>query len=526
MSDQMIPIPFRELLESALREYKEKETVFGVKVNQNGSDLPIGPAAGPHTQLAQNLAAAFVAGANCMELKTVQILEGEALGIPKPCIYAGHDVYNVEWSTELTVEQALAEYVKAYLLIWALWKLLKISRTTMPKFVMSVGYTLEGIKSSKIDAFIEGMKDASSLKEWKQDLELLAKQPDIPLKEIALLEKNSCIADTITLSTMHGCPAEDIQKIAVYLMKEKHLHTYIKLNPTLIGEQKVQRILAAKGYQDLAYEEENFTHDCTLAMAAELVRSCQKAAAEEKRIFGVKMTNTFPVKIKHQELEGSQMYLSGPALYALALNAASELAQMTEDLPISYSGGIDDKNVKTVLETGIQPVTVSSYLLKPGGYHNLSRLFRVADGCRIPRSVERESLQQEAENAIWNTNYNQKPDVTFPIIDGYDTTCAKCHNCVDVCPNRANIRISVNGQDVVIHRNRLCNACGCCSCWCIMGHDPYLEKITLYEKEEEYRNENSDREAILYENGSFRYRKDGQEQPLADEMKKMIKRIR
>ena len=40
---------------------------------------PVGPAAGPNTQLAQNIVASYVAGARCIELKTVQIMYGEEL---------------------------------------------------------------------------------------------------------------------------------------------------------------------------------------------------------------------------------------------------------------------------------------------------------------------------------------------------------------------------------------------------------------------------------------------------------------
>ena len=44
------------------------------------------------------------------------------------------------------------------------------------------------------------------------------------------------------------------------------------------------------------------------------------------------------------------------------------------DLPISYSGGADVNNIKDILDTGIYPVTVSTLLLKQGGYKNITRL--------------------------------------------------------------------------------------------------------------------------------------------------------
>ena len=93
MSDKMRGIPFKTLLENALWEYRKQKSLFHVPVHEASSNcmqlagrplsVPIGPAAGPHTQLAQNLLAGFAAGARVFELKTVQIMEGKELGIVK-----------------------------------------------------------------------------------------------------------------------------------------------------------------------------------------------------------------------------------------------------------------------------------------------------------------------------------------------------------------------------------------------------------------------------------------------------------
>ena len=66
-------------------------------------ETPFGPAAGPNSQLAQNIVAAYVAGARFFELKTVQVMDGEELSacVTKPCIVAEDECYNCEWSTEL-----------------------------------------------------------------------------------------------------------------------------------------------------------------------------------------------------------------------------------------------------------------------------------------------------------------------------------------------------------------------------------------------------------------------------------------
>ena len=115
MSDRMTPIPFGKLMNWILTEKKEHGTVFGIRrmyradpqktLELFGSRLetPFGPAAGPHTQLAQNIIAAYLTGSRFFELKTVQILDGEDLPVAKPCIDARDECYNVEWSTELYV---------------------------------------------------------------------------------------------------------------------------------------------------------------------------------------------------------------------------------------------------------------------------------------------------------------------------------------------------------------------------------------------------------------------------------------
>lgn len=113
MSDIMKSIPFGQLMEWILAEHKATGQVFGIQkayvadlektteIFGRKLENPVGPAAGPHTQLAQNLVAAYYAGARFFELKTVQKMDGPELSacIPKPCIVAEDEAYNCEWST-------------------------------------------------------------------------------------------------------------------------------------------------------------------------------------------------------------------------------------------------------------------------------------------------------------------------------------------------------------------------------------------------------------------------------------------
>ncbi len=131
--------PFELLLRRALRELKACDSIFGLPrplfyVPKRRSlyateslfgeylATPIGPAAGPHTQLAQNIVSAWLSGGRFIELKTVQIMD--TLEIPRPCIDMEDEGYNVEWSQELRLDESADEYVKAWALVQVLHRLL------------------------------------------------------------------------------------------------------------------------------------------------------------------------------------------------------------------------------------------------------------------------------------------------------------------------------------------------------------------------------------------------------------------
>ena len=123
------------------------------------------------------------------------------------------------------------------------------------QFNMSVGYDLEGIKTEKIDRFIEGMKDASEApifaecRQWL--LDNLDRFENLTKEDVEGISPNVC--NCITLSTLHGCPPQEIERIARYLIEEKHVHTFIKCNPTLLGYEYARRIMDEMGYDYVAF---------------------------------------------------------------------------------------------------------------------------------------------------------------------------------------------------------------------------------------------------------------------------------
>ncbi len=62
-----------------------------------------------------------------------------------------------------------------------------------------------------------------------------------------------------------------------------------------------------------------------------------------------------------------------------------------------------------------------------------------------------------------------------------------CENCVDVCPNRANISIRVPGMDSaqILHVDYMCNECGNCRSFCPYASAPYQDKFTLFANEQD-----------------------------------------
>ncbi|MCL2820250.1 MAG: putative selenate reductase subunit YgfK [Oscillospiraceae bacterium] len=389
MSDKMRQIPFGQLIDWALCEYKSKGSVFGVRKfysvesDENYSifgeslELPFGPAAGPHTQLAQNLIASYVSGARFFELKTVQVLDGEDLPVSKPCISAKDECYNVEWSTELYVPQALEEYIKGWLAIIILSREIGLGSDKGFVFNMSVGYDLDGIKTDKINNFIEGLKNAENTECFKSCMQWLYEN----LHKFEFVDKllldniGPKICDSITLSTLHGCPPAEIERIASYLLTEKRLHTFIKCNPTLLGYEYARETMDKLGFDYLDFDDRHFKADLQFDDAVPMLQRLQKLADSLSLEFGVKLTNTFPVRISDNELPGEEMYMSGRSLFPLSIEVANRLAKAFDGkLRISFSGGADVRNIRDVIEAGIWPVTLATTLLKPGGYQRLRQI--------------------------------------------------------------------------------------------------------------------------------------------------------
>lgn len=473
MGDIMRPVPFEELLTRIFDEYQSQRSIFGIPEQQFYSPqaqrsigvfgescaTPLGPAAGPHTQLAQNIITAWLTGGRFIELKTVQILD--RLELEKPCIDAEDECFNTEWSTEFTLKKAWDEYLKAWFALHLLEQVFPLATNKESKsfiFNMSVGYNLDGIKQPPMQEFIDNMMDASAhpkfaqyrdtLNRWLQNKPFIDSLPTCARKDgLDNLAQRvpARLVQGVTLSTMHGCPPDEIEAICRYMLTEKNLNTFVKLNPTLLGYPRVRQILDACGFGYIGLSEASFDHDLKIDRALEMLTRLMALAKERSLGFGVKLTNTLGTVNNKGALPGDEMYMSGRALFPLSINVAALLSRAFDGkLPISYSGGASQLNIREIFDTGIRPITMATDLLKPGGYLRLSECMRElekADGWNMTQ-IDVERLNALAEKAV-SMDYTQKQWKPEERIDtGEPLPLLDCYvaPCVTACAIKQDIR--------------------------------------------------------------------------------------
>lgn len=551
----LTPLPFGLLVTRMFRELDERDSIFdlparsfvrgdpardvSVRVHGKRAATPFGPAAGPHTQLAQNIVLSWLAGGRVLELKTVQIKDD--LVIPRPCIDMATVGYNVEWSQELKLDESLEEYVKAAMLI----EMLKASGRVglAPGFAdtvfdMSVGYDLAGIRSGKVQAFIHGLLHASAV------IAKLRQQIPPAFAAYRDLDYPTRLSDSLTLSTFHGCPPQEIEAIADFLLRENGLHTVVKLNPTLLGPQAIHEILHERlGYTDLEVPEGAFEKDTSWDQAVGFADRLGRTAESLGLGFGVKLTNTLIVRNHRSFFPASEteMYLSGAPLHVLAIQLVRRFRQHFADrFPISFSAGIDARNFADAAALGLVPVTVCSDLLKPGGYGRPIRYFQelwrrmaavgAADlDSHVLHAFGRDSgdvagarianTETYADAVLDEPRYRRAANAKPPRRVGTHLVlfdCLSCDKCVPVCPNDANFTFVLPAEEIPILRLRrngtgwsavsdrklviakphqigniadLCNDCGNCDVFCPEEGGPYKVKPRFFVSLERWRHD-------------------------------------
>ena len=551
---ELVPYPFGRLVRRMFHELEQSDSIFhlprkkfwlgdaahdcSVQFHGMRASTPLGPAAGPQSQLAQNIVLAWLGGSRIFELKTVQILD--ELKIPRPCIDMRNIGYNVEWSQELKLEQSLYEYVKAAMLIEMLQKSGKIplaAGATDVIYDMSVGYDLAGIRSERVQAFLSGMRDASAV------IDVLRREIPDEFVEFRDLPFRSELSRSLTLSTFHGCPPDEIEKIIDFLLREVGLHCIIKLNPTLLGPHEARRLLNdVMGYADARIPDSAFANDTQWDQALGFIERLQATAAERGLGLGVKCSNTLIVEHDGEFLPASeqQKYLSGPPLHVLAMNLVQRLRRhFGSRIPISFSAGIDRGNFADAVALGLVPVTVCSDLLKPGGYARqvtyLAELQRRMDvvGAKnidefIVKAYGEATTTGDGDQRCRNTEFyvpqatvdaryaliknNRLPKKVGSTLELFN--CLTCDKCIPVCPNDANFPLLLPPRQVPVQKLRkqkgswevetfdsivletkhqianfadFCNECGNCDIFCPEDGGPYVMKPRFFGSFEEWK---------------------------------------
>ena len=476
---------------------------------------PVGPAAGPQSQLAENIVLAWLGGSRLFELKTVQVIDD--LEIARPCIDMQTIGYNIEWSQELTVGQSLTEYAKASMLLEILrqWEPIADYVGSDPGphvFDMSVGYDLAGISTDKVAGFIRGMRNATA------EIDRLRSEISGPFAHMADHDFNTCISDTLTLSTFHGCPPEEIESITKHLIDVHDLDVIVKLNPTLLGYDTVAAIVNDElGYHDVSVKEEAFKADLQFERGVELIDELNQYAKDRGHRFGIKLTNTLVVDNIKQWMPDSTMYLSGAPLHVIASTLLDTLATALPgrfdipghdgDVMVSFSAGITKNNLADSIAMGVNPTTICSDLLKPGGYGRIAPMLRsftkeIAESGHSDLPAWKAARQADAVAAgFTNSAARHVAEIRGVGIDAYNFAgnsklpravdhdlemfgCVACNFCVTVCPNDAFFNIKslegMEGRQQYLVLAELCNSCGNCMTFCPENGDPAVVKPRLY----------------------------------------------
>jgi putative selenate reductase len=510
-----------------------------VKFHGKIAATPVGPAAGPQTQMAQNILLSWLGGSRILELKTVQI--NDHLVINRPCIDMTNVGYNIEFSQELRLHESIHEYVAGMMLveIFKASHLLEFPPSPFDKtstiYDFSLGYDLDGISSQRIREFIGALRNA------RNHIDKLRMEISDPWKQYRDLPYPDEISNTVTVSTFHNCPPNEIERICSFLLSEIGMDVVIKMNPTMLGLEELNHLLHDRlGFHDIQVNKKAIDAGLKFDEGIDMLRRLRATGRKHGHSVGVKFSNTLEV-INHRQFfpKDEIMYLSGSPLHVITLRLVERWRQAYgPDCPISFAAAVDKHNFPNCVACGFVPITTCSDLLKVGGYGRLFEYLKNLEqemkklgvtniGDFILKREGHEQLalahapgdREAAVNyagflnlgPIWSRTvaderYSAEKNTAVPKrIDSklwlYD--CITCNKCVPVCPNDANFYYEVDPVEVEFTNylwdgNRLqpadrgvlkverkyqianfadwCNECGNCDTFCPEYGGPFIQK--------------------------------------------------
>ncbi len=385
MIDRLTPLSFSQLMRWIVLEQKKSGSIFGVRdfyqanpfktldIFNEKIEMPFGPASGPHTQYAQGIVASYATGCRFFELRTVSVADATGMD-DNPKIRAKNEGYNVEGARNLTMKQSFEEYVKAWIALKVLSKEFEMGGMNGFVFNMGVGYNYESIASDEMTEYFNNMRNASDTPIFKECIQFL--KDNIKLFQNFSLddidEISGKISTSVTVSTYPDCTGKEIEKISKYLLRNCGFNTYVKLSTTLLGYDYCRSTLDTMGYYDVEFGREHFDEDLQYSDAVAMINKLLAVSNEENLLFGIKLSSGFPVAGHDDKTE--EIFMSGKALFPLSIALAAKLSDDFEGhLRIAFSGGVDANNVEDIYEAGVWPITMSTTILKPGGYNRFKQ---------------------------------------------------------------------------------------------------------------------------------------------------------
>ena len=380
MPKTLRPIPMDRLLEHMARELEMSASVFSVPPGYRGSaQLPLGLAAGPNTSMAQNLAAAYVAGARSFELMAISREE-----------------------EGLTHQQVLEEYVKGSVAIQLLERELGLGNPGGAIFALRVKADLNWLGSEEMGEFLDAMGDASRTEIWQECLSAAGGA----VRRFNNLEKEDLesfdphISKTVTLDWAENPQA--LEPCARYLLEERGLNTYIDIDPTALGPIGLGGLLAAQGGEDCPLDTAAFGPDSEWLSG--VIERLRDRAGALGLTFGVRACGSIPL------VGGGR--IAGQAAAPLTMLLCARIAARWPGVPMVWAGHTDQFNMAQLAALGFRAVTADGALCRPGGYLRLRQLARAAAGAVRSDHVDAREAEDMARS--WSRRERYRIDRPKP----------------------------------------------------------------------------------------------------------------
>ena len=204
------------------------------------------------------------------------------------------------------------------------------------------------------------------------------------------------LSDTLTLSTFHGCPPGEIERIVESPAARASACTDGQAEPDAARADATRARCCTTCWATTNRACPTAPSSATPTWDADDRRSSDRlgehgrdARPRLRRQVHQHAGRREPPRRSSRPSE-KEMYLSGPPLHVLAMHLVRPLprARSATGYPISFSAGIDRGNFADAVALGLVPVTACTDLLKPGGYAPRARLLQAcASGCAAGRAT-------------------------------------------------------------------------------------------------------------------------------------------